>query len=211
MERVKMLERENEECMQRYRETQRKLHDVKRRSEISSANVMLLAGLKKDSVKLQTNINILQKKLNKLSASKLTEDTKSERLLEYYRAQIEKLTLERDRFKGLGAEVRGEGLAKELRELEEESGLVSAKCKELAQQKVEEQKRCEIVVADITLLKEENERLKKVLHDQEESHRKLIMKYEEIWKMQEKKHLPMYSALIPVSYTHLTLPTICSV
>eukprot|EP00825_Cyclidium_porcatum_P005061 TRINITY_DN12415_c0_g1_i2.p5 TRINITY_DN12415_c0_g1~~TRINITY_DN12415_c0_g1_i2.p5 ORF type:complete len:146 (-),score=17.90 TRINITY_DN12415_c0_g1_i2:43-480(-) len=33
----------------------------------------------------------------------------------------------------------------------------------------------------------------------------------EIKKIQEDYIQPMYSALIPVSYTHLTLPTICSV
>jgi len=56
--------------------------------ENSSANVVLLAGLKKDSVKIQSNINILQRKIKKLNTTKQNEQTKNAQLLDYYKAQV---------------------------------------------------------------------------------------------------------------------------
>jgi hypothetical protein len=88
MQRVEKLEKENEENVKKYREVQRKLNDVQRRLENSPANVILLAGLRKDSVKIQSNINILQRKIKKLNTTKQNEQTKNSQLLDYYKAQV---------------------------------------------------------------------------------------------------------------------------
>jgi len=69
-----------------------------------------------------------------------------------------------------------------LKELQEESAMLNSKYKELTQLHIEENKHNEDIMTDITLLRDENEKLRKVMKEQEENHKKLIKKYEEIWK-----------------------------
>ena len=64
------------------------INEFKRKSENTSSNAMLLAGIKKDSAKLESAIIEIQKKIKKLIAYKENEERKNAQALEYYRIQV---------------------------------------------------------------------------------------------------------------------------
>jgi hypothetical protein len=99
------------------------------------------------------------------------------------------LTAERDQLRKSDS-IKDEGrsdreynsLKEKLKELQKESAVLNSKYKELTQLSIEENKHNEDIMVDITLLRGENEKLREVIKEQEENHKKLIRRYEEIWK-----------------------------